>query len=537
MFPFVISLYSLCPESSMRILAFPLVLCFISFIVSKLLLTTKLPPEARKLQRNNNQMLSDQPWKRYQAWSRTLGPIFSMRPTIHLGSHFGWLAWILPAPDPTIILDGLNTITDLFQKQGENFSDRPRWPMAELLGRTENVGFTYYGGRLKRARALLQSEFGSHKRSQWAPSIEQAVQQLVDYWKVPEQCSGDEARRCLRRTLESLMFRLTYGFEPSADVLELIKEVNNQTGAAFQPGRWAVNSFPLLSHIPYWVPGAEFQRWAMTAKALFMKMVREPYEKTKVNHLDNSDISCFVVNHLRDMQWNGSVNSEPDERLIMSTAGSIFTAGVDTTIAAVETILVLLSRHPHDQQFALEEIVKTLSDERLTLEPTTGFIRLAEVENLPYVMSIIKEALRFNPPVPVLTHSPLKDSVYKGWQIPRGSWVLANIWSLFHTSSLYPSPNRFHPKRHYSSDALDPLKFAFGMGRRVCPGIHLAMAFTTLLVAQTIMTFSIEPVSLLADSAGHEEKDLSEIKFTTGLTSHPKVFSCKLVPRVAALAT
>lgn len=71
--------------------------------------------------------------------------------------------------------------------------------MAELLGRTENVGFTYYGARLRRKRTLLQAEFGSHKRSQWGPMIEQAVDTLLMEWSKPENNSGEAARLCLRR--------------------------------------------------------------------------------------------------------------------------------------------------------------------------------------------------------------------------------------------------------------------------------------------------------------------------------------------------
>lgn len=138
--------------------------------------------------------------------------------------------------------------------------------MAELLGRTENVGFTYYGTRLRQKRTLLQTEFGSNKRSQWGPIIENAAEELLSRWSDPDTNSGDKARKCLRRwtvvawpsrssswrvfsTTESLMFRLTYGFEPSKDIIELIQVVGQQTGQAFQPGRWAVNSFPLRAVI------------------------------------------------------------------------------------------------------------------------------------------------------------------------------------------------------------------------------------------------------------------------------------------------
>lgn len=40
------------------------------------------------------------------------------------------------------------------------------------------------------------------------------------------------------------MFRLAYGKDPTPEYLELVKEVNAQTGAALQPGRWLINYWP-----------------------------------------------------------------------------------------------------------------------------------------------------------------------------------------------------------------------------------------------------------------------------------------------------
>lgn len=52
------------------------------------------------------------------------------------------------------------------------------------------------------------------------------------------------------------MFRLTYGADITPQFLALLTKVNEQTGSALQPGRWAVNSLPFcktntLVRIPY----------------------------------------------------------------------------------------------------------------------------------------------------------------------------------------------------------------------------------------------------------------------------------------------
>lgn len=48
---------------------------------------------------------------------------------------------------------------------------------------------------------------------------------------------------------------------------------------------------------------------------------------------------------------------------------------------------------------------------------------------LPYVNAIVLEALRWQPSVPLgLAHQVSEDDVYRGWMIPKGTVVWANIW-------------------------------------------------------------------------------------------------------------
>ena len=47
---------------------------------------------------------------------------------------------------------------------------------------------------------------------------------------------------------------------------------------------------------------------------------------------------------------------------------------------------------------------------------------------LPLVESIISEVHRINPAVPLIPHSNSQEDAYSGYQIPRNSWIIANIW-------------------------------------------------------------------------------------------------------------
>lgn len=65
------------------------------------------------------------------------------------------------------------------------------------------------------------------------------------------------------------------------------------------------------------------------------------------------------------------------------------------------------------------------------LDTVIGRDRLARIEDrpsLPYIEALIKELHRYRPITPLAPHTTLVDDEYKGYRIPKGSWVMANTW-------------------------------------------------------------------------------------------------------------
>lgn len=115
-----------------------------------------------------------------------------------------------------------------------------------------------------------------------------------------------------------------------------------------------------------------------------------------------------------------------------------------------------------------------------------------------------------------------KDDIYEGYFIAEGSLVLANIWSalppspgltkliaehraILHDPTAYPDPESFVPGRFLRTragaaherdveldpDVRDPALVAFGFGRRVCPGRHMAYESLWIAIASLVATFDI----------------------------------------------
>lgn len=70
--------------------------------------------------------------------------------------------------------------------------------------------------------------------------------------------------------------------------------------------------------------------------------------------------------------------------------------------------------------------------------------------------------------------------------------------AILHDDRLFPDPFTFKPERFIGPD-VDPrvpaaVDYAFGFGRRVCPGRWMAHAFVWVVVASVLSAFRIEKV-------------------------------------------
>lgn len=151
------------------------------------------------------------------------------------------------------------------------------------------------------------------------------------------------------------------------------------------------------------------------------------------------------------------------------------------TISTVQSFFMAMACFPEVQTKARTELDAVVGPSRL---PT-----FEDRDSLPYIAAVAKESMRWQPVAPVgLPHVSLEDDEYKGYFIPAGSSVIANLWYADPCSSMdpdahtvnrafsrdprvYPEPETFNPDRFLKDGKLDPAvqdpkTFVFGYGRR-----------------------------------------------------------------------
>jgi retinoid hydroxylase len=141
-------------------------------------------------------------------------------------------------------------------------------------------------------------------------------------------------------------------------------------------------------------------------------------------------------------------------------------AGHETLTSSLCTFLLQTALHPDTmERLRLEQT--TLRDQPVTLEL---------LRQMPYLEQVMREVLRFTPPVGGVFRKILKTCEYQGYRLPQGWAILCPINATHQDADYYPDPDRFNPDRFADLEANQP-KYSyipFGGGIRECLGKEFA---------------------------------------------------------------
>uniref|UniRef100_A0A0D3HFK8 EF-hand domain-containing protein n=1 Tax=Oryza barthii TaxID=65489 RepID=A0A0D3HFK8_9ORYZ len=198
-----------------------------------------------------------------------------------------------------------------------------------------------------------------------------------------------------------------------------------------------------------------------------------------------------------------------DDELVM-LCSEFLNAGTDTTATALQWIMAELVKNPSIQSKLHDEIKSKTSDDEITEEDT---------HDMPYLKAVILEGLRKHPPAHfVLPHKAAEDVEVGGYLIPKGATVNFMVAEMGRDEREWEKPMEFIPERFLAggdgegvdvTGSREVRMMPFGVGRRICAGLGVAMLHLEYFVANLVKEFEWKEV------AG-DEVDLTEKnEFTT----------------------
>ncbi|KAG8983034.1 hypothetical protein FRB90_006358 [Tulasnella sp. 427] len=426
---------------------------------------------------------------------------------------YGPLTWVVTSGRPFLIVNDYEMAKELFEKRGNIYINRPRHIMAgELIGIDKGTPLTQYGPVWRQHRRFLnRALLAPTVKRDYAPMMERKT---VAYLKTLLDRPQDfllENKKMMAQMITEIAYGAHKDDEDGGhDYIQMQMEMGIITFKTVQ-GYW-VDFFPWMKHIPPWFPFAKWKRDALKWNKEYNYTRDYLFESVKKKLLETNGEGMqpsFVLGMLKDLynqaDSKGEEDLTSDERVINHAGFSLYR---------------------ESQVRVRAEIDAVIGPDRFPSIDDKG------EDKMPILEATILESLRWHPPAGSgIPHLPVADDFFEGYFIPKGTTVLQNAWGTGRDERYYTNPTTFDPERFLTTDedqrpklnsnVLNPWDWAFGFGRRICPGRDLAIQGAWVSAVFVLWAFEIRPKPGSTLAEGY--KTVDEERFDFGWLASEKV--------------
>ncbi|PIA25242.1 hypothetical protein AQUCO_12200018v1 [Aquilegia coerulea] len=180
--------------------------------------------------------------------------------------------------------------------------------------------------------------------------------------------------------------------------------------------------------------------------------------------------------------------SVPSDTELVTLCSELLNGGTDTTATGLEWAIARLIDNPDIQSKLYNEIKSGVGNRKVDEK---------DVEKMEYLNAFTKELLRKHPPTYFsLTHAVTQPAKLGGYDVPTDATVEIYLPTISDDPTLWSRPEVFNPDRFLSgkeeadiTGTRDIKMIPFGAGRRICPGLSMAMIHVNLMVARMVQEF------------------------------------------------
>ncbi|KAJ3673114.1 hypothetical protein LUZ60_006488 [Juncus effusus] len=452
----------------------------------------KLPPGPKPWPIVGNLLqMGARPNRSVHEMTKKYGPIMYLR----LGSR------------PAIIGSSVEMAELFFKTHGGNFVDRPKFAAGKYTAYNyQSLIWTPYGPHWRAARKLFVTELFSQKR---LDSLEyMRVQEVQVYLGELFKSSGQTIvlRKYLFNLNLNLISRIVLGQTFTAATDKAIvspDEFMKMIGEFF----FLNGALNIGDYIP-WLDFLDLQGYTRRMKRLskkfdrFLEHVVEKHEERRLREGKNF-VPGDMVDVMLQLADDPSLEVKMTRESVKALTQDLFIGSTDTAVQTVEWAVTELLRNPKMLKKATEELDHAIGRNRWFEEK--------DIENLPYLEAIVKETMRLHPAGPLIGQLiSMEHTKIHGYDIPAGTNMTVNIWTIQRDPKIWESPLEFRPERFIGS----PIDFKghhfeltpFGSGRRMCPGYPLGLKMVYMSLANLLHGFKVElPKGVKAEDLNMEE--------------------------------
>ncbi|ESO91954.1 hypothetical protein LOTGIDRAFT_162958 [Lottia gigantea] len=404
-----------------------------------------------------------------------------------LARQYGDVVRIYNGSQLTIVLNSYDSVNELFVKNKDFVSDRPRdklWgvKLSTDIGGTGIIwsnGQTWKSIRRTSLQALRDLGVG---KSSLEEKIQEEAEVLINI------LSGDEGKPLvlidwLIKATTNIICGLTMGKRFDYDNPHLIN-ILKVIGFSFKgEGFFApIHVFPIMRFLPGVM---KFMDAGKKLRAFISSGFEDHRESMHPDEIRDFIDACLA-----------NKDSSISDKVKFKATLDLFVAGSDTTASTLDWAFLYLLLNPGVMKKCQQEIDDVIGTDRM--------VSWSDHSRMPYIEATILEVQRLGNTVAIsIPHMAVKDIKIGEYLIPKESIIYANMYACHIDPKYWEDPLRFKPERFLDSNGkiTKPASFIpFSAGPRICPGESLAkmelfMFFTCILQKFNITKYGNEELS------------------------------------------
>lgn len=354
---------------------------------------------------------------------------------------------LLAVTDPQVIHEILCLRPDRYVR-GRQYRN-----MQQALGRGL---LSTMGAERKERRSLMNPLFRAERLRRVVQTTEAATGQLCRRWEDQRRAGRPvQAVADARWLTITVMARTLFSHDLDDPTVRRLSELILQSTGLLREKNMA------LWNPPPWVPTRRNRQLAGVRGFLDQLLQAEMDRRQGDDAPDDDDLLGGLL-ALRDPQ-----SGEPlPAQAVRDELRTLFSAGFETTAAALGWTLWRLARHPEVAARWQAEV-----DQLPAGEPLSPDL----LKRLPYTDQVLSECLRLHPPVYIMSRVAQADDELAGCRIPRGTTAMISIYGLHRSPALWADPLEFRPERFADPAVARTRTIPFGAGPHLCIGMPFAL--------------------------------------------------------------
>ncbi|XP_001376456.4 steroid 21-hydroxylase isoform X2 [Monodelphis domestica] len=401
-----------------------------------------------------------------QSLAQRYGPLYR----VHLGMQ------------DVVVLNSKKAIEEALTKNWLDFSGRPQtFTNQEVSKNSHDLSLGDYTPLWKAQRKLARSAL-LYVQNTMEPIIGQMVQDLCKRL-LAQAGSPVSIHKELSMFTGSIISFLSFG-EKRESVIQQFYSCIQELMVVWDS--WQIQILDVLPILRVF-PNSGLRKLRRLVKKRD-RIVQEQLSRHKETMVEGQirDLTDYMLQKLRE-QAEGP-NRLSEEHVHMALV-DIFIGGMETMSSTLTWALAFLLHHPEIQRRLQEEL-----DEELDSGSPGSLPNYRDRDRFPLLNATITEVLRLRPAAPLaLPHYTRQPSTICGFDIPKNTIVIPNIYGAHHDDRIWEQPYDFRPDRFLESEP-SQAGIPFSCGVRVCLGETMARFELFLILAQLLWTFKLLPV-------------------------------------------